>query len=128
MAVSFHHLLYLSQETQAGLCHGVPLNTDHQLHVLLHLEVPNVVWGEGSMQLKNAQHETVQRIPFGRARRPDVPDFPLPHLWEVSISICFTVMSAQNHLGITALFFSCCYIIRATDPISFVNAYADAKD
>jgi hypothetical protein len=37
-------------------------------------------------------------------------------------------MPAQNHLGITALFFSCRYIIRATDPISFVNAYADAKD
>jgi hypothetical protein len=37
-------------------------------------------------------------------------------------------MLAQNHLGITALFFSCFYTIRATDPISFANACADAKD
>jgi hypothetical protein len=40
----------------------------------------------------------------------------------------FYSTAAQSSLGIIALFFSCCYINRATDPISFVNTSADAKE
>jgi hypothetical protein len=58
----------------------------------------------------------------------DVPDIPLPHLWEVSQSNSFTMLPVQSLLGITALFFSGCYSIRATDPISFVNTSADPKE
>ncbi len=43
--VSHQHLLYLDQVSQAGLGHVVPLTADHQLHGLLHQEVPNVVRG-----------------------------------------------------------------------------------